>query len=76
MRIDSHQHFWYYHPQRESWITDAMSGIRRDFLPEDLESVLKTHNMDGCIAVQANESEDESQFYWILQPIILLLKEW
>lgn len=62
MRIDSHQHFWYYHPQRESWITDDMSGIRRNVLPEDLEPVLKTNEMDGCIAVQANESEDESQF--------------
>jgi L-fuconolactonase len=62
MRIDSHQHFWYYNPQRESWITDEMSNIRKDFLPEDLGPVLERNNIDGCIAVQANESEEESQF--------------
>lgn len=62
MRIDSHQHFWYYHPQRESWITDDMAKIRRNFLPEDLKPILDKNKMDGCIAVQANDSEDETEF--------------
>lgn len=62
MRIDSHQHFWYFHPGREGWITDDMAAIRKDFLPEHLEPVLRKNNIDGCIAVQANGSEAESQF--------------
>jgi L-fuconolactonase len=35
MRIDAHQHYWRYNPQRDSWITDEMSILRRDFLPAD-----------------------------------------
>lgn len=60
LRIDSHQHFWKYDPDKYSWITDEMSPIRRDFLPEDLEPVLRKNGFDGCIAVQADQSEEET----------------
>jgi L-fuconolactonase len=62
MRIDAHQHFWQYNAARDSWITDDMSVIQRDFFPKDLEPLLKQHNIDGCIAVQASQSEDENKF--------------
>lgn len=62
MKIDSHQHFWYYNPQRENWINDSMMAIRKDFLPTDLKPVLNRNHFDGCVAIQANESEDESEF--------------
>ena len=62
MNIDSHQHFWRYDPIREGWITDAMSGIRRDFLPEDLLPELSRNHIDGCIAVQTDQSEAETHF--------------
>lgn len=62
MRIDSHQHFWRFDPQRDAWITDDMSVIQRDFLPEDLQPLLRQHQLDGCIAVQADTSEKETQF--------------
>lgn len=62
MRIDAHQHFWYYSPVKHSWITDQMSAIKRNFLPVDLEIELKSHAIDGCIAVQADQSEDETHF--------------
>jgi L-fuconolactonase len=62
MRIDAHQHFWQYNAARDSWITDDMSVIQRDFFPKDLESLLQHHNIDGCIAVQASQSEDENKF--------------
>ena len=62
MRIDAHQHFWRYDPVRDSWITDAMSVIRRDFLPADLEPVLADNGMGGCVAVQADQSIDETRF--------------
>lgn len=60
MRIDSHQHFWYYNPIRESWISDEMKTIRKDFLPADLEPRLTRHNMEGCVLVQADDSEEET----------------
>ena len=62
MRIDSHQHFWKYNPVRDQWITEEMAVIRRDFLPEDLLPELRANQIDGCIAVQADQSEDETQF--------------
>ena len=62
MRLDSHQHFWKYNPVRDQWITDEMAVIRRDFLPEDLFPELRANQIDGCIAVQADQSEDETQF--------------
>lgn len=52
-RIDAHQHFWKYDPVRDNWITDEMSVIRRDFLPEHLPPILKENNFNGCVAVQA-----------------------
>lgn len=61
MRIDSHQHFWKFDPVRDSWIDDSMSEIRKDFYPGDLEPILKQHNIDGCIAVQADQSETETE---------------
>lgn len=61
-RIDAHQHFWKYHPVRDNWITDEMSVIRRDFLPEHLQPILKVNNFDGCVAVQADQSETETDF--------------
>lgn len=62
MTIDSHQHFWQYNPIRDSWITDEMLVIQRDFMPGDLSPVLKSHGIDGCVAVQADQSERETDF--------------
>jgi len=62
MRIDSHQHFWKYNPIRDQWITDEMAVIRRDFLPENLLPELRANSIDGCIAVQADQSAAETQF--------------
>ncbi len=62
MRIDAHQHFWKYNPVRDAWIEETMRAIRKDFLPEDLQHVLLGNRMDGCVAVQADQSENETQF--------------
>lgn len=39
-----------------------MSAIRRDFLPEDLSPILSKNGFEGCIAVQADQSETETHF--------------
>jgi L-fuconolactonase len=62
MKIDSHQHFWKYHPIKDAWITEEMKVIQRDFLPFDLEPLLKENQFDGCVAVQADQSENETHF--------------
>ena len=61
-RIDAHQHFWKFDPVRDSWITDDMSVIQKDFFPDDLKPVLQQNGFDGCVAVQASQSEEETDF--------------
>jgi len=60
--IDSHQHFWIYNSARDTWIDDSMDIIRRDFLPKDLEEILVKNNIEACVAVQADQSETETEF--------------
>jgi L-fuconolactonase len=62
MRIDAHQHFWLYDPVRDAWIDETMQTIRKDFMPEDLEPLLREQNMDGCVTVQVDQSENETLF--------------
>ncbi|MEO5996365.1 MAG: amidohydrolase family protein [Chitinophagaceae bacterium] len=63
MKIDSHQHFWEFNTMRDtSWITDSMSVLRQDFLPTTMEKLMAENNIDGCIAVQADQTEDETHY--------------
>jgi L-fuconolactonase len=62
MTIDAHQHFWIFDPVRDSWITPEMEVIQRNFLPGDLEPVLTENGVDGCVAVQADQSDAETEF--------------
>jgi len=62
MRIDAHQHFWQYNPVRDAWITDQMAILKKDFLPQQLAPALHANNMQGCITVQADQSEAETLF--------------
>lgn len=62
MKIDAHQHFWHFDPVRDSWINDDMKAIRRDFMPDDLKPILDKNGIGGCVAVQADQSETETQF--------------
>lgn len=61
-RIDAHQHFWQFDPVRDSWITDEMEVIQQDFLPADLHPILQVNDFDGCVVVQADQSEKENEF--------------
>jgi len=63
MRIDAHQHFWKYEPAQYPWIR-ADWPIRRDFLPPDLQPLLAKARLDGCVAVQARQSLEETR--WLL----------
>lgn len=62
MVIDSHQHFWIYDPVRDAWISPEMARIRQNFLPADLKPVLEHNGVDGCVAVQADQSSAETEF--------------
>jgi L-fuconolactonase len=64
-RIDSHQHFWQYNPAEHVWMTDAMQVLKKDFSPSDLAPLLQEIKFDGCIAVQARQCIEETN--WLLQ---------
>jgi L-fuconolactonase len=46
-------------------MSDEMRQLKRDFLPEDLEPLLKSIGLDGCIAVQARQTLEETR--WLLE---------
>lgn len=61
-KIDAHQHFWKYDPVIYGWINEEMQILRQDLLPENLYPLLQQHHFDGCIVVQADQSETETLF--------------
>ncbi len=63
MKIDTHQHFWRYDPVAYPWIPDG-SALQRDWLPADLAPCLAAAGLDGCVAVQARQTLEESR--WLL----------
>jgi L-fuconolactonase len=64
LRIDAHHHLWSYSSAEYDWISEEMEVLRRDFLPEDLDSVLASAHIDGSIAVQARQTLAETD--WLL----------
>jgi L-fuconolactonase len=62
MRIDAHQHFWKYNAARDTWITDDMLVLRRDFLPVEFARECQANGIDASVAVQADQSEAETRF--------------
>jgi len=79
MRVDAHQHFWRYDAREYGWIDDSMAALRRDFLPADLRLELEGNGFQGCVAVQARQTLDETR--WLLElaernPFILGVVGW
>lgn len=62
MRVDTHQHFWRYDPVRDAWIDARMPTLQRDFLPDDVAPHLAAAAIDAVVAVQADQSEAETDF--------------
>lgn len=60
--IDAHVHFWKYNKVRDAWITDEMKILQKDFLPADLENETLENDVEGIVAVQADQSENETAF--------------
>lgn len=60
MFIDAHQHFWQYNPHDYGWISEEMGVLKRDFLPADLQPLLKSIGFDGAVVVQARQVREET----------------
>ena len=65
MTVDAHQHFWRYDPREYAWIDERMRVLRRDFLPADLEPLMRKQGIDRTIAVQACQTTSETE--WLLE---------
>ena len=79
MRIDAHHHLWSYSANEYDWITETMSGIRRDFLPTDLRAAAASAEITGVVTVQARQSTEETA--WLLsladeEPLMLGVIGW
>lgn len=61
-KIDAHQHFWKYNKVKDGWINRKMKVIQKDFMPEDLEPVIQAKDIQGCVAIQSDQSEEENNF--------------
>jgi L-fuconolactonase len=62
LKIDAHQHFWIYDPIRDSWINDEMAILQDDYLPAHLQPILEHYGFHGSVAVQADQSPEETHF--------------
>lgn len=62
--IDSHHHLWKYSAAEYGWISPQMRAIRRDFLPEQLETLMHHFDIEGTVAVQARQTLEETS--WLL----------
>jgi L-fuconolactonase len=63
MKIDSHQHFWEFDKVLDkSWINDSMSVLRQDFSPAQVQPLMLENGIEGCVAVQADQTEDETHY--------------
>ncbi len=62
MRIDSHQHFWLMERRQGQWPPPDLAAICHDFLPVDLEPVLKAAGINGTVVVQSLPEVDDTLF--------------
>jgi L-fuconolactonase len=62
MKIDAHQHFWKIDRADYGWLTPELSALYRDFLPGDLNPLLKTAGIDATVLVQAAPTIQETEF--------------
>ena len=62
MQVDTHVHFWKYKKVKDSWITDDMKVLQQDYLPQTISSTLTRNGIDGCVAVQVDQTELETLF--------------
>jgi L-fuconolactonase len=60
--IDSHQHFWSVARTDYGWLTPALPGLYRDFLPDDLLPLLTSAGITQTVLVQAAPTVAETRY--------------
>ena len=64
MKIDAHQHFWKLdEPFDYAWLNKpALAPIRRDFMPSDLEPLIRAVGVDCTVFVQTQHNVAENRW--------------
>ena len=62
MKLDSHQHFWQLARGDYAWMSPDMTALYRDFMPIDLEPMLRSVDGSETVVVQAAATVAESRF--------------
>ena len=65
MIIDSHQHFWQVGRFDYPWMSSDLGVLYQDYLPAQLEPILKRNGVEKTVLVQASNSIAESK--WLLE---------
>jgi L-fuconolactonase len=60
--LDAHQHFWSVDRGDYNWLTPDLKPLFHDFGPEDLRPLMTASGITATIAIQAAETEAESEF--------------
>ena len=60
--VDAHQHFWRIARGDYGWMGPHVAPLLRDFLPEDLASLMGRAGVDCTVLVQAAETDAETDF--------------
>ncbi|WP_117195985.1 amidohydrolase family protein [Rhizobium terrae] len=79
MRIDAHQHFWRIADRVGQWPPAELAAIHRDFMPDDMQPLLKEAGVDGTVLVQTMETQADTAFMLDLAdriPFILGVVGW
>jgi len=61
-KIDSHQHFWQLSRGDYRWLSEDLTVLYQDYLPERLTTTLAINDIANTIVVQAADSHDETRF--------------
>ena len=62
--IDSHHHMWVYSEAAYPWMGPRHGVCKKDYLPKDIKLALDTALFSGSVAVQARQSNEETE--WLL----------
>jgi L-fuconolactonase len=60
--VDAHQHFWSLARGDYAWLGPELEPLFRDYLPTDLQPLLRRAGVARTVLVQAAPTEEETQF--------------
>jgi L-fuconolactonase len=62
LQVDSHQHFWSVARGDYGWLTPEQEVLYRDFVPADLEPLIRDAGVQRTVLVQAAPTVEETRF--------------